>query len=193
MAGVIQMSDRELTRLRVMIDLADDRLTVDAAATLLGLGRRQIYRLRRIFSADGPAGLASRKRGRPSNRKRGETFRATVLSLVREHYIDFGPTLAAEKLIACHGLRIGVETLRQWMMAERLWIDRRHKLPSPHQPRRRRECLGLRRRQIRNPALPPSPRPPRQCRSAPRPAATASPWLRPNPASRRLATAVYPV
>jgi hypothetical protein len=26
MAGVIQMSDRELTRLRVMIDLADDRL-----------------------------------------------------------------------------------------------------------------------------------------------------------------------
>jgi hypothetical protein len=40
MARVIQMSDRELTRLRVMIDLADDRLTVDAAATLMGLGRR---------------------------------------------------------------------------------------------------------------------------------------------------------
>jgi hypothetical protein len=51
MAGVIEMSDRELTRLRVMIDLADDRLTVDAAATLMGLGRRQIYRLRRIYSA----------------------------------------------------------------------------------------------------------------------------------------------
>ena len=129
MAAVIQMSDRELTRLRVMIDLADDRLTVDAAATLTGLGRRQIYRLRRAFSADGPAGLASRKRGRPSNRKRGETFRATVLSLVREQYTDFGPTLAAEKLIARHSLRIGVETLRQWMMAEGLWIDRRHKLP----------------------------------------------------------------
>src|SRR6202041_963254 len=142
MAAVIQMSDRELTRLRVMIDLADERLTVDAAATLMGLGRRQIYRLRRIFSADGPAGLASRKRGRPSNRKRGETFRATVLSLVREHYVDFGPTLAAEKLSARHGLRIGVETLRQWMMAEGLWVDRRHKLPFPHQPRRRRECLG---------------------------------------------------
>ena len=91
MAGVIEMSDRELTRLGVMIDLAD-RLTVDAAATLMGPGRRQIYRLRRIFSADGPAGLASRKRGRPSNRKFGETFRATVLSLVREHYLDFGPT-----------------------------------------------------------------------------------------------------
>ena len=142
MVGLIQMSDRELSRLRVMIDLADGRLTVDAAATLMGLGRRQIHRLRRAFLADGPAGLASRKRGRPSNRRRGEVFRATVLSLVREHYVDFGPTLAAEKLIARHGLRIGVETLRQWMMAEGLWVDRRHKLPSPHQPRRRRECLG---------------------------------------------------
>jgi hypothetical protein len=76
----------------------------------MGLGRRQIYRLRWAFSADGAAGLASRNRGRPSNRKRGETFRATVLSLVREHYVDFGPTLAAEKLIARHGLRMGVET-----------------------------------------------------------------------------------
>jgi hypothetical protein len=70
MAGVIEMSDRELTRLRVIIDLSDDRLTVDAAATLMGLGRRQIYRLRRIFSAEarlvwhaaGPGGKSRTRR-----------------------------------------------------------------------------------------------------------------------------------
>jgi len=38
-------------------------------------------------------------------------FRETVLSIVRERYADFGPTLAAEKLSELHGL--GVETLRQ--------------------------------------------------------------------------------
>lgn len=139
---VMQMSDRELTGLRVMIDLADGRLTPDAAATLMGLGRRQIYRLRRSFEANGPPALVSRKRGRPSNRQHGETFHRTVLALVREHYSDFGPTLAAEKLLERDGLRVGVETLRQWMMADGLWVDRRHKLPSPHQPRRQRECLG---------------------------------------------------
>jgi hypothetical protein len=47
-----------------------------------------------------------------------------------------------EKLAARHGLRVGVETLRQWMMSDGLWKDRRHRLPSPHQPRRRRDCLG---------------------------------------------------
>ena len=140
--AVISMSDRELTRLRVMVDLVDGRLTLEAAATLMGLGRRQVFRLRRAFAAAGPSALVSGKRGRPSNRKHGESFRRTVLTLVRERYGDFGPTLAAEKLAERHGLNIGTETLRQWMMADGLWIDRRHRLPSPHQPRRRRECLG---------------------------------------------------
>jgi Winged helix-turn helix len=122
---VIQMSERELTRLRVLIDLSDQRLTVEAAARLMGVGRRQVYRLRRAFAAGGPVALVSRKRGRPSNHRHGETFRRTVLTLVREHYPNFGPTLAVEKLAARHGLRVGVETLRQWMMSDGLWKDRR--------------------------------------------------------------------
>jgi hypothetical protein len=125
---VIQMSQRELTRLRVLIDLSDKRLTVEAASTLMGLGRRQVYRLRQAFADDGPSVVVSRKRGRPSNHRHGETFRRTVMTLVREHYRDFGPTLAVEKLVARHELRVGVETLRQWMMVDGLWKDRRHRL-----------------------------------------------------------------
>jgi hypothetical protein len=34
------------------------------------------------------------------------------------------------------------ESLRSWMIADGLWRDRRHRLPSPHQPRRRRDCVG---------------------------------------------------
>ena len=139
---VIQMSARELTRLRVMIDLADGRLTTETAAALMGIGRRQLFRLRRAFEADGPSGLSSRKRGRPSNRKHGETFRRTVLVLVREHYPRFRSDTRSGEVGRTAWPGVGVETLRQWMMADGLWIDRRHRLPSPHQPRRRRECLG---------------------------------------------------
>jgi hypothetical protein len=125
---------------RVAIPLA--AAAVEAASTLMGLGRRQMYRLRRAFATDGPTAVVSRKRVYPSNHRRGETFRRTVLALMREHYSDFGPTLAAEKLAARHGLCVGVETLRQWMMADGLWKDRRHRLPSTHQPRRRRDGVG---------------------------------------------------
>ena len=140
--AVMQMSEREMSRLRVLIDVSDRRLTVEAAGTLMGVGRRQVYRLRRAFAAYGPVALVSRKRGRASNHRHRETFHRTVLTVVREHYPDFGPTFAVEKLAARHGLHLGVETLRQWMIADGLWVDRRHRLPSPHQPRRRRECLG---------------------------------------------------
>jgi hypothetical protein len=78
---VIQMSERELTRLRVLIDLSDKRLTVEAAGTLIGLGRRQVYRLRRGFAVDGATAVVSRKRGRPSNHRHCETFRRTVLCM----------------------------------------------------------------------------------------------------------------
>src|SRR5271165_124245 len=139
---VITMSRNELTRLRVLIDVADGRLSVADATGLIGVGRRQIYRLLQAFRADGPDGVISRKRGRPGNRALGAVFRETVLAIVRERYADFGPTLAAEKLSELHGLDLGVETLRQWMIGAGLWVRRKDRLKRIHQPRARRDCLG---------------------------------------------------
>ncbi len=139
---VVQVSIRELQRLKVMVELGDGRVGLDEAATLLGVGRRQLLRLRHAFQAQGPVGLVSRKRGRPSNRSHGATLRQTVIGLVRDRYADFGPTLAAEKLLELHGLPLGVETLRQWMIADGLWVRRKDRRQRVFQPRPRRACLG---------------------------------------------------
>lgn len=139
---VITMSRTELSRLRVMIDLADGRTRVEDAAALMGLQRRQVYRLLDAFRAHGPDALISKRRGKPSNRAHGATFRQTCLAIVRERYEDFGPTLAAEKLAEVHGLPIGIETLRQWMIEDGIWVRRRDRVKRVHQPRHRRDCLG---------------------------------------------------
>ena len=136
------MSEREFGQLKVMTDLIDGRLSVEAAGALMGVGRRQVFRLQRAFEARGPAGLVSDKRGRPSNRAHGATLRQTAVDLVRECYADFGPTLAAEKLAELHGLRLGVETLRQWMITDGLWVRRKERRARVFQPRPRRDCLG---------------------------------------------------
>ena len=68
--------------------------------------------------------------------------RQAVLALVREHYADFGPTLACEKLAERHGHCLSVETLRQWMIAAGLWAPKRRKQARIHQRRPRRPCLG---------------------------------------------------
>lgn len=66
---------------------------------------------------DGTEGLISRKRGRPSNRQPIDASRERIVSLVREHYADFGPTLARAYLAKRHEIKIGSKILRQLMMA----------------------------------------------------------------------------
>jgi len=138
----VSMSKREFDRLEVLLGIQSDRLRVADVCTLTGLSRRQVFRLLRGLREDGAASLVSKRRGRRSNRQMPDGVRQLALALVRERYCDFGPTLAAEKLAELHGCTVSRETLRQWMVADGIWTDRRHRLPSPHQPRRRRDCIG---------------------------------------------------
>ena len=139
--AVLSVSDGELRRLEVLRDVDRGGLPVRAAAQLLGRSERQVWRLLKEFRAAGAAGLVSKKRGRPSNRRTAAAVRAAALWIVRQYYADFGPTLAAEKLAAEHGFSFSSETLRKWMIADGLWRDRQQR-KSIHQPRRRRECVG---------------------------------------------------
>jgi hypothetical protein len=138
----VSMSKQEFGRLEVLLRVQSGRLRVSDACGLIGLRRRQVFRLLRGLKQDGAVSLVSKRRGKPSNHRLPAEVRSLALTLVRERYADFGPTLAAEKLAALHGCTVSRETLRGWMIAEGLWQDRRHRLPSPHQPRRRRDCLG---------------------------------------------------
>src|SRR3954463_9489225 len=139
---VVSMSKKEFDRLEILLGVRSGRLRVADACELLGLRRRLFFRLLAGLNPGGAASLVSKRRGRPSNNRLSEAYRDLALSLVRERYADFGPTLAAEKLAEVHGGAFSGETLRVWMTAAGLWVDRRHRLPSPHQPRRRRDCLG---------------------------------------------------
>src|SRR5207237_932534 len=136
------MSKQEFSRLEVLLRVQSGRLRVTDACVLIGLQRRQVFRLLRGLKQDGATSLLSKHRGKPSNHRLPAEVRTLALSILRERYPDFGPTLAAEKLAEHHSCSVSRETLRDWMIADGLWQDRRHRLPAPHQPRRRRDCLG---------------------------------------------------
>jgi transposase len=142
MSCLIVMSQKELHRLEHIRQVRQGGLTVTRAAELLGLSRSQVHRLLQAYDLDGLDGLVSKKRGRPSNRRHSEDFRNLALDLVREHYVDFGPTLAAEKLVERHRISVSKETLRQWMMEAGMWVSRRERKKRVFQPRGRRDCFG---------------------------------------------------
>jgi transposase len=140
--GFLTMSKRELDRAEWMREIRARRATQAQVAERLGVSVRQVERLYRAYKADGAEGLISKKRGRPSPRRLPDATRAEVLTLVRERYGDFGPTLAQEKLTELHGVKVSVETLRQWMTTDGLWEPRAGRAARVHPPRRRRACLG---------------------------------------------------
>lgn len=88
---VVAMSDGELSRYDTLLRVERGELRPTDAARLLGVQRRQIYRLLDRLRTAGATGLVSRKRGRPSNRRYADDFRERVVAIVREHYHDFGP------------------------------------------------------------------------------------------------------
>src|ERR1700745_857162 len=140
------MSDGELSRLEVLCDLDQGRVAMWAAAQLLGLERRQVFRLLKAYRSKGATGLISKRRGRRSNRRKPEGLRRAGLAMIRGGYWGFGPTLAAEKLREVHEIRLGRETLRLWMIEAGLWLDRKQRRKRVHQPPSRRDCVGELRR-----------------------------------------------
>lgn len=136
------MSALELSRAEVMHRVKVGNLTQQEAARCLRLSVRQVKRLWRAYRRDGARGLISRKRGRPSNNRLNPQFVAQVVYLVTTRYPDFGPTLAREKLAEIHGLQLGLETLRQIMIAHHLWTSRKQRKLVVHALRQRRPCFG---------------------------------------------------
>jgi hypothetical protein len=102
---VVAMTRREFSRLEVVVAIDEGQMTVSRAAELLRLSRRQIFRLLDRFRSIGPNGLALRKRGVPSNNQIHRSVRQLTMMLVRQHYADFGATLASEKLRELHDCR----------------------------------------------------------------------------------------
>ena len=111
--GWVLMSERELHRVEVLAQIDDGRIDVQSGAHLLGLTRRQIFRLLKRYRVDGAAAIRHRAPGRAPSNRFHSSQRDYALSLIRESYSDFGPTLAAERLRDDHGLKVSRETLRK--------------------------------------------------------------------------------
>jgi Winged helix-turn helix len=139
--GWVTMSERELNRIEVLAQIDDGKLGVEAGAAVLGLTKRQVFRLLKTYRTDGAAAIRHKARGRAANNRIHTARRDYALTLVRERYADFGPTLAAEMLAEHHSLEVSRETLRKWMSEDGLWLSRKQRRTF-HQPRQRREALG---------------------------------------------------
>jgi transposase len=139
---ILQMSNKELSRLEVMQKLEEKCMRQKEAAHILGVSVRHVKRLLKNYRREGAQGLVSKRRGQASNNRLSEETRQKALGLLKSKYTGFGPTLACEKLVEVEELQISKESVRQLMITEGHWRPRKARKAVVHQMRARRACFG---------------------------------------------------
>lgn len=136
------MSVKSLKRIEVLEKVKSKQLTQEEAGQHLGLSRKQVNRLYKKYRLQGAAGLASRHGGKPSRNRLSPELKREAMEIVGSRYRDFGPTLAHEKLVEIHRLKLSVESVRKLMIQEGFWEEKARKKIKVHQQRMRRARLG---------------------------------------------------
>lgn len=136
------MSQKERDRLKVLHEALQGHILQREAAEQLGLSERWVRERLRRLRCQGDESLLHGLKGKPSNRALPNEQRQRMLDLYREHYADFGPTLAAEYLAARHGLPLSRETVRKELLREGLWQAKPRRVKQVHVWRQRRSMRG---------------------------------------------------
>lgn len=140
--GGLYMTQKELERLTILQLYEAGSLWQQDAAKKLQISTRQFRRLYRAYKTHGVSAVVSKHRNKPGNRKCVLGLKERAISLIKTHYVDFGPTLAKEKLWQRDGIQLSVETVRQLMIQEDLWQPKAIKERRVHALRKRRARFG---------------------------------------------------
>jgi len=141
-ADILTLPARMLDTIQQIERWKDGLITQTEASRALRLSQRHFRRLVRRYEAQGINGVADSRYGKKPSNKIDDAVRRKSLDLIREHFYDYGPTLASEKLGEYFGITVSKETVRQWMIQEKIWRPKTKHTPKPHPSRPRRPNLG---------------------------------------------------
>lgn len=128
------MSKKELDQVWAMKMIQKGETLKKEAAKICNLSPKQIGRKYKCYIEKGYQGLIHKSRGKTSNRKIKPEIIEKILVLLKSVYHGFGPTLAAEKLLENHNIKIDHETLRRLMIKYQI-----------HQPKKKKSLKYTRR------------------------------------------------
>ena len=131
------MNPKEQARLQVLNSLLAEHMTLDQAATLMGVSPRHTRRILAAYREKGAAAVAHGHRGRKPPNATPEPVATAVVHLARTRYAGTNHTHLSELLSDRDGIDIGRTTLRRILVNAGLSSPRRRRQPK-HRVRRQR-------------------------------------------------------
>ena len=133
----VTLTQKEQTRLQVLNSLMADHMTLEQAATLMGVSTRHTRRILAAYRRDGAAALAHGNRGRRPANATPDPLATDVVVLARTRYAGVNHTHLSELLREREGIDIGRNTLRKILTDAGVNSPRRRR-PPKHRVRRQR-------------------------------------------------------
>ncbi|PIZ95382.1 MAG: hypothetical protein COX81_00945 [Candidatus Magasanikbacteria bacterium CG_4_10_14_0_2_um_filter_37_12] len=137
------MTQKQLDRYDIIKRLIRKEINGTKASNLLSLSIRQTKRLKVAVLQFGPSALQHGNKGKTSHNSTSSQEKDRINKLLHQHYHDFGPTFASEKLEENHKIKKSPETICQIMINEGLWKPKNKKKKIKYRCwRQRRDCYG---------------------------------------------------
>ena len=133
----VTLNPKEQARLQVLNSLLAEHMTLDQAATLMGVTTRHTRRILAAYREEGAAAVAHGHRGRKPANATPDAVVASVVRLARTRYEGANHTHLSELLSERDGIDIGRTTLRRILLDAGLTSPRRRR-PPKHRVRRQR-------------------------------------------------------
>jgi len=137
------LSQKEFQRVKVIENAVAGRITVVEASGLLGLSRRQVYRLKARYRPEEVDWVRHGNRGRPKPWGVPEAVRERVLALARGKYAGFNDSHLTDKLREVEGIALSRETVRRILRGGGLPSPQKRRAPRYRSRRERKPRAGM--------------------------------------------------
>ena len=125
----VTLTPREQTRLQVLNSLLAAHMTLDQAATVMGVNPRHARRMLAAYRDEGSSALAHGLSGQRPHNATAETTRDTMLRLARTRYAGTNHIHLSELLSEREGIDIAKTALRRILVNAGLSSPRRRRPP----------------------------------------------------------------
>lgn len=140
---IINMTQKEINRFRVITQTIDSVLTIKEAAEVLGLSERQVIRLKGGVLKEGPAFIIHKNRGRKPQHAVLDETKKKLAELKQSKYAEANFTHFKELLEEHEGIHVSYSTVYRALTENGIKSPKKHRKRKSHHRRKRKPQKGL--------------------------------------------------
>lgn len=140
---IFNMTQKEITRLRVINQTIDKVITIREAAELLNLSERQVIRVKKGVAEEGPAFIIHKNRGRKPKHATSDKTKELIINLKQTKYEEANFNHFQELIDEHENIQVSYPTVHRILTEAGIKSPKKHRKRKTHHRRKRKPQKGM--------------------------------------------------